>query len=121
MANSARISCMCAVTDKFVRSLATDPVMFARIWIAPVDHLTGIKNYFILAAKILGGPVSWQFVIAINADHSHAANEADVTKFIVLVANVVIVINASYVVKIGPGFYFEYPFCFCWTSVHVEY
>lgn len=76
MANSPGISSIRAVAKELVRILTTHAVVFARIWIATIDHLTSVENDFVLAAVLFVlFPIGWKFVVPVNADDPHAPHE----------------------------------------------
>lgn len=66
---------MSAIAEEFVRILTADTGVLARIRIAAVHHLAGVKHDFVPAAVLLFLPVGRQFVIPVDTYHSHAADE----------------------------------------------
>ena len=50
--------------------------MFAGIRVTTVNHLTCVEDHFALAAKLFVFPVEWTFVVSIDVDLPHAADEA---------------------------------------------
>ncbi len=61
---------------KFFRRLFADSTMLTRIGSTPVKHKTWFQGNIIRWWELLIFPVSGQFIVAINGDVPHAANEA---------------------------------------------
>lgn len=73
--NGTRIARITTIAEEFARCLSTNARVLARIRITAIDHVTRIEYNFALATIFLFLPIGRQFVIAVNGNCSHTANE----------------------------------------------
>ena len=66
-------------TVEFFRVLLANSTMFTRVGSTPVNHQTRLQGNVILGRVLLIFPISRQFVVAVDGDVPHAANEASLT------------------------------------------
>lgn len=75
MADGAAISGSGALAYELHRVLFADAVVLAGARVAAVGHAARIEHDLVFAAVLLLGPVGGEFVVAVDGDAAHAADE----------------------------------------------
>jgi hypothetical protein len=63
VADRSRVASVSALATEDVRALKANSSVLAWIWVASVDHLAGVEDYFILAAIFLNIDIYEEFAV----------------------------------------------------------
>lgn len=78
VADGTAVAGVGAVARKLVRVLGADARVLAGVGVAPVDHLAGVEDNFVLAAVLVFLPIGREFVVTVDLNDPHATDESSV-------------------------------------------